>query len=178
MNTIILMWNPSISSVNMHDYEQSMKNCKEEYFNWSVWDWEHAQACDRFYLVRVGEGNTGIVMKGVLSSEPFEAEDWSGKGRQVFYMDMEPDIIINPDKAPIITTAELQRDLPGFVWDSGHSGQILEPKLADMLEDKWHKYIDENEAMFEDPEKAVRPRRGKAFLQIITHPVSPRRDRR
>ena len=83
-----------------------------------------------------------------------------------------------PDKAPIITTAELQRDLPGFVWDSGHSGQILEPKLADMLEDKWHKYIDENEAMFEDPEKAVRPRRGKAFLQIITHPVSPRRDRR
>jgi len=47
-----------------------------------------------------------------------------------------------------------------------------------MLEDKWHKYIDENEAMFEDPEKAVRPRRGKAFLQIITHPVSPRRDRR
>ena len=115
--------------------------------------------------MRVGEGNTGIVMKGVLSSEPFEAEDWSGKGRQVFYMDMEPDIIINPDKAPIITTAELQRDLPG-------------PKLADMLEDKWHKYIDENEAMFEDPEKAVRPRRGKAFLQIITHPVSPRRDRR
>ena len=74
MNTIILMWNPSISSVNMHDYEQSMKNCIEEYFNWSVWDWEHAQACDRFYLVRVGEGNTGIVMKGVLSSEPFEAE--------------------------------------------------------------------------------------------------------
>ena len=73
MNTIILMWNPSISSVNMHDYEQSMKNCIEEYFNWSVWDWEHAQACDRFYLVRVGEGNTGIVMKGVLSSEPFEA---------------------------------------------------------------------------------------------------------
>ena len=99
MNTIILMWNPSISSVNMHDYEQSMKNCIEEYFNWSV-------------------------------------------------------------------------------WDSGHSGQILEPKLADMLEDKWHKYIDENEAMFEDPEKAVRPRRGKAFLQISTHPVSPRRDRR
>lgn len=76
------------------------ENCIEEYFNWSVWDWEHAQACDRFYLVRVGEGNTGIVMKGVLSSEPFEAEDWSGKGRQVFYMDMEPDIIINPDKAP------------------------------------------------------------------------------
>lgn len=176
MNTVILMWNPAISSVDMQDFESEMKNCIEEYFNWSIWDWEHAQAGDRFYLVRVGQGNTGIVMKGILSSEPFEAEDWSGKGRQVFYMDMEPDYIIHPDKAPILTTAWLCENLPGFIWSSGHSGQILEPKLADMLEDEWDKYIDANEQMFSNPTVAVRPMRGKSFLNLINHPVSPRRD--
>lgn len=175
MNTVILMWNPAISSVNMEDYKKGMRDCLEHYYNWSVWDHEYSRACDRFYLVRVGEGNTGIVMKGVLSSEPFRAEDWSGRGREVYYMDMEPDIIINPDAAPIITTKELEENLPGFVWDGGHAGRILEPKLADMLEDMWHLYIEKNEAMFGDPDKAVRPRRGKAFLQIINHPVSPTR---
>ena len=175
MNTVILMWDPSISSVNMEGHEKGMKNCIEEYFNWSVWDWEYAKAWDRFYLVRVGEGNTGIVMKGVLSSEPFSAKDWSGKNRRVYYMDMEPDVILHPDKAPILTTKFLEEHLPGFIWSEGHSGQILEPKLADMLEEIWHDYIDQNEDMFQDPEVAVRPRRGKAFLNLLKQPRSPKR---
>lgn len=92
--TFILMWNPDISSVSLEDHTKSIRKMYTEYFNWSVWEHEKARCGDRFYLVRVGKGNTGIVMSGVFDSHPYEDGDWSGKGRRVFYMDMLPNVIL------------------------------------------------------------------------------------
>ena len=37
------------------------------YLNWNVYEWGNAHEGDSYYMVRVGEGNTGIVFHGEFS---------------------------------------------------------------------------------------------------------------
>lgn len=148
-NTVILMWNPSISSITMDDHNYAIDEMFTEQFNWSIWEHDKTKCGDRFFMVCCGEGRTGIVMSGVFVSHPYEAEDWSGKGRKVFYMDMEPNVMLNPEEAPMITTAELEETIPTFKWNGGHSGRILPKEDAKKLETMWEKFIDDNQKSFD-----------------------------
>ena len=143
-NTVILTWNPGVSSVKLEDHNATIPDMFTEYYNWSVWEHDKAKCGDRFFMVRVGDGNTGIVMSGVFDSHPYESGDWKGKGRRTFYMDMVPNVILDPDKAPMLTTAELEKAIPGFQWTGGHSGRILPPDDARKLEKLWHEYLRKN----------------------------------
>ncbi len=144
--TVILMWNPAFSSVKLEDHNKTVSRILTEYFNWSVWDYKNAKCGDRFYLVKEGrEGRTGIVMSGVFDSQPYELEDWSGRGRQTFYMDMKPNVILNPDTAPMVTTEELQVAIPTFDWTGGHSGRILSKDEAMKLEELWSKFLEQHQ---------------------------------
>ena len=111
MNTVILFWNPAISSYTLERFKNDLANLDDTY-DWSVWEHDKAKYGDRFFLVRCGEGNTGICMSGRFSSYPFKAEDWSGRGREVYYMKMLPDYIIDSEVNPILTTKELQKAIP------------------------------------------------------------------
>lgn len=139
--TFILMWNPAFSSVTLDDHCQSIGNILTEYFNWSVWEHGKARCGDRFFLVRVGRGRTGIVMSGVFDSQPYEGNDWSGRGRQTFYMDMLPNVVLDPEKAPMVSTEDLFSAIPTFDWSGGHSGRLLCEESARLLEDLWHQYL-------------------------------------
>lgn len=125
-------------------HNDSIKNMFIEEFNWSVWDYKEAKCGDRFFLVRCGEGNTGIVMSGVFDSHPYQAGDWSGRGRTTYYMDMKPSLILNPDAAPMITTEQLQKAIPSFDWAGGHSGRLLPKEDAKILESLWQQFIETN----------------------------------
>ena len=148
MNTVILFWNPDISSFKYDDWESSIRNINTETFNWSVWEHEKARKGDKFYLVKCGgESNNGICMSGHFISDPYLGEDWSGKGREVYYMDMKIDVAINPKYFPVLTSEELQKVFPDFDWTGGHSGRIL-PNIysPDSL---WRKFIENNLRVFE-----------------------------
>lgn len=143
-DTYILMWNPVISSVSMEEHNATIPDMLTEYYNWSVWEHERAGIGDHFFLVRCGEGKTGIVMSGVFDSIPYQDEDWSGHGRTIFYMDMIPNLILNPETTPMITTEQLQKAIPTFDWTGGHSGRLLSLDEAKTLESLWANYIAEN----------------------------------
>ena len=150
--TVVLMWNPSISSYTMERFEDDLRDMTDggapEDFNWSVWDYENAKEGDRFFMVKVGPGTNGIVMSGVFTSEPYQDEDWSGKGKKVFYMDMQINEMIHPDRCPIITSEKLAAEIPDFNWTRGHSGQILSEEQADKLTMLWNDYLEENSDIF------------------------------
>ena len=147
MNTIILFWNPGISSYTIERLREDLSN-HAHVSNWSVWEHEKAHKGDRFFMVRCGDGKTGICMSGRFRSEPYRGEDWSGKGREVYYMDLLADVVIDPDACPILSTAELQSLIPEFKWDGGHSGRLLPEKDALVLEDKWIDFLDEHNEIF------------------------------
>lgn len=142
MNTFILEWRPSISSYRMEDFENDINYIDYGEFNWSVWDWTRARSGDNFYLVKCGEGRTGIVMKGFFTSEPYEADDWSGKNRNVHYMDLRPTFMIHPQSPLGLLSCDfLTEVMPDFQWDGGHSGRMLPDEYVPILNDMWDRYV-------------------------------------
>lgn len=147
MKTYILMWNPAFSSYTKERFENDLIELNtleyaEGVGNWSVWEHEKAEDGDRFFMVRVGKGNTGIVMAGTFGSNPYQDEDWSGKNRPTFYMDLLIDVQVDSDYVPVLSTAILTEKLPGFDWTGGHSGRLLDQESAERLEALWEEYYD------------------------------------
>lgn len=143
MKTFILEWRPSISSYKMEDFENDMNFLEYGEFNWSVWDWESARSGDNFYLIKCGEGRTGIVMKGFFTSSPYEADDWSGKQRKVHYMDLRPTFMVHPQTPfGLLSCEELSSVMPEFQWDGGHSGRLLPQEYTAILDRMWDEYTD------------------------------------
>lgn len=150
--TFILMWNPAISSYTMERFEDDLKEMADGWvlddFDWSVWEWEKARVGDKFYMIRVGEGKTGVVMSGEFTSEPYVSEDWAGKGRKVYYMQMDVQTMIHPNYSPLLTTEELTKMIPEFEWSKGHSGQLLDSKNAKILDKLWNEYLKKYDYIF------------------------------
>ena len=147
MNTFILFWNPEISSYTLERLRDDLEHWAHV-SNWSVWQHENARYGDRFFMVRCGEGKTGICMSGRFRSEPYRDEDWSGKGREVYYMDLWADTVIDPDYLPILSTDELTKQIPSFDWSGGHSGRLLPEKDAEKLEELWTSFLEQNKQIF------------------------------
>lgn len=146
-NTFILFWNPAISSCKMDDYQRLIDRPWEE-LNWSVWDYRKAKIGDRFFMMRCGKGKTGLCMSGKFISKPFYDEDWSGQGRDVHYVTLDREVILNPEYCPILKTKDLQSAFPDFDWTGGHSGRLIDPKTAFKLDVMWHRFINSNDIMF------------------------------
>ena len=145
-NTFILMWDPAISgTAKLEEYVKEIPRLIDMQWGWSVWDYKGAKWGDRFFMVRVGEGKTGIVMSGVFESNPYEGEDWRGEGRETHYMELRPNFLLDPEAAPMITTEELAQEIPSFDWTGGHSGRILQQTDARKLEKMWHKFLEEHD---------------------------------
>ena len=142
--TIILMWNPYFSSYKMEQFEDELHHLHlgmTTDYNWSIHEHDKVEDGDRFYMVRCGQGRTGIVMSGTLVGEPYGGEDWAGRGRKIHYMDMQPDYYVHTDKVPTyVSTEYLLRELPGFDWTGGKAGRVLPEALATKLEDIWTRY--------------------------------------
>lgn len=139
-HTFILRWNPAISSFKMEHYRDAISKYPEGWCcNWSVYEYEKAQEGDFFYMVRVGEGNTGVVFRGEFESDPYEGEDWAGTDRKRFYVDISCFNCSDPDEPARITAAELQEAIPQIDWMHGHSGVLLSDEQAEKLDRFWDK---------------------------------------
>ena len=142
--TFIMRWNTDISNHTMVDFEDSLEKFDDEglYYDWSIWDFKKAHVGDKFYMIRTGKGVNGVVMKGTLTDAPYVDEDWSGKGRKVYYVRMALSHIIHPDKASLVlTTDALSAAIPGFNWNEGHSGEMLTDEEAILLDGLWEEYM-------------------------------------
>lgn len=153
MATVILKWNPNFSSYSMFRYLHDIVKLnygESEDFNWSVWDFDKVHTFDRFYFVKLGYGATGIIGTGHITSEPYTGEDWSGKGRKIHYADYKPELMLNPDALPILTTQMLTARIPDFSWDHGHSGLVLNDEQAEKLDRLWEAFINEHQDEYQD----------------------------
>ena len=148
--TFIMRWNTDISNYKLSEFEDTMEDFFDDgfYYDWSIWDYQKAHIGDHFYMIRTGEGKNGVVMRGTISGTPYPDEDWSGKGRKVYYIRMSLTNMIHPEKTPLLlTTDELKEAIPDFSWKEGHSGEILNDAQSAKLEEVWADYIERTHAM-------------------------------
>ena len=147
-NTIILFWNPEVSSFKMEDFQQLLENMEREHMNWNIHEHEKAHFGDRFFMVCCGRKSAGVCMSGYLVSEPYVDTDWAGKDRVVYYADIAMDYMINPSCLPILPSEEIMREIPDFDWLGGHSGRVLAPEAAVRLETLWKTFVEQHGSMF------------------------------
>lgn len=125
-NTVILKWNPAISSTSLLAFlTQIIEDDAEG--DWSVHDYDKIRSGDIFYMLKVGKGQTGIVMRGTITSDPGAGGDWSNRGRVVHYCDYGAQIMINPDTFQLLTEKNFRRGSPASSGPAVTPGRCCPP---------------------------------------------------
>ncbi len=143
--TYLLRWNPAISSSKLDDYRDAVIRFNRYFrYDWSIYEYEEAQEGDRYYMVRVGQGNTGILWRGEFLSDPYKGRDWAGTSRQRYYVDISCEDAVLPEERPHMTTEELQEAIPEIDWTQGHSGELITDSQAEKLDEMWERSLGED----------------------------------
>ena len=174
MNSVILKWNPAISSYSMQHYLTDIMNLNRigyHEMNWSVWDYEKIHKDDRFYLLKVGQyGQTGIIAFGFISSNPYTGSDWRGKKQIIHYVNLDPYVMLNPDALPILSTERVQAEMPDFDVTGGHSGVVLTDSYAEKLNLLWWDFYNENRTtLFEQAMNCHTGDDGMIYSELSTY---------
>ena len=145
-NTFLMMWDPASSLYTMANLDSDMsmwaKGCWPDSFEWRIDEWQRAHKGDRFFMVRVGKHNSGIFAAGRFTCEPFADNDGA------HLVGMEFETVVHPERAEIITTEELERELAHIDWRNSASGHILNKEDAVRMELMWRDYVGRNKALY------------------------------
>ena len=141
-NTYLFIWNPkrwpwknleeNIEEIN------STGSCKER---WSCGNSKSIQINDRIFLMRVGVEPKGIMASGYVTSNPYNGRHYGDSNKNARYVDVEFEMLLNPDKEPILTLDILEQgNLKKQLWTPQASGTSIKSELIDELESVWFKF--------------------------------------
>lgn len=143
MNTYLLVWNPKRWKWGAIDDEvkQVDKNgvCS---LRWSCGNTKGIQPGDRLFLIKVGTEPKGIIGSGFAKTPVYSDRNWNGKKGRTNYIEVDFEILLNPDKDPILTLDILKKGkLSNQTWTPQMSGISIKPDIVDKLESIWFEFI-------------------------------------
>lgn len=143
MRTYLFVWNPKRWEWDTLEDDILEVNktgtCSE---SWSCGVNKSINEGDRAFLIRVGAEPRGIIGAGVVASQPFPDRHWSQESRQAFYVDIDFETLLNPDKEPILSLELLRTDkLSAQNWTPQASGISIKPELVNELEALWFNFL-------------------------------------
>lgn len=141
MKAYLFGWNPvkwAWADIDDDIAKLKAKGKLEE--SWSVASYKTIQSGDRAYIMRLGKEPKGLFASGHVSSAPYMA---FRNGRHYRRVNIELDIMLNPDKQPILTLDKLKSGrLADQNWTPQASGISIKPYLVDELESVWLNFLD------------------------------------
>lgn len=146
MNTYLLTWNPDKWQRDDIDYEiDELERLGIFKGRWSCGNSKSIKIGDRLFLIKIGRQNPkGICASGYAVSNVLEDEHWDGtKGKKANYVDIDFDIILNPDQEKILDLETLQQIEPNInqLWTPQQSGITIHPTVADAVEKIWFNFL-------------------------------------
>jgi len=143
MKAYLFGWNPiKFKWEDIDDDIQKLHTEGKLEEDWSVASHKTIKPGDRAYVVRVGVEPKGIFASGYISSEPFLA---SRKGRIYHRISITLDVLLNPDKQPILTLDILKTgNLAAQTWTPQASGISIKPEIVNELEGVWLDFLGNN----------------------------------
>ena len=135
MNTIILRWNPKISSFKLKEHKDFCEriNTGTLFYAWSVQEWRKVHPGDAFILLQVGTKNDGIAMIGKFISKAYLAKSWRNDGTMDHYADLQIFYACDLTKMKYFRAEYLEHSFSEINWHSGISGEKIPSKVADKL---------------------------------------------
>lgn len=96
---------------------------------------------DRVYLVAVGVPERGIIASGtILDPDVYENEHWSGDGSVANYIEIAWDAaVFLAETLPVSALLEIGPDIR---WTPQGGGVLLDPKIADAVEEAWFDHLE------------------------------------
>lgn len=140
----IIRWNPAISNIKRDEYLDWMDSFEAPDFwiSWSFWDYKDVNIGDYVFMEVVGQQHKGIIMSGTIVEDPEKDDDWSGKGREVYYAKFHVTAMTDPDvPTTILSTDILEKEIPDFNWEKGHSGELLSDEDGRKLIELWDDHL-------------------------------------
>jgi len=143
MKTYLLLWNPE--KWDWKTLEQDIRQvdltgrCSQ---SWSCGNTKSIQAGDRVFLLKVRTEPKGIIASGFATSIPYTGAHWEIKDKNALHIGVEFDVLLNPDKEPILMLDRLNAgNLATQNWTPQSSGTSIDPALVDELEALWFEFL-------------------------------------
>ncbi len=148
VSTFLFTWNPQ--KWNWIDLQVSIDHLENVGYvvrRWSCGNSKNIKKGDRVFLVRLGEEPRGIMGSGYAKSSYYVSPHWDGtEGKTANYIDIEFDILINPEKNILFSKDDLDKVDPNKTqqWFPQQSGISIKPEILSSLESNWFDFIREN----------------------------------
>ncbi|MDE5723641.1 MAG: hypothetical protein K2H99_05590, partial [Paramuribaculum sp.] len=146
-HTVVFMWDPANSDVTIKEFIETIPDMLTEPQEWYVDDYENVRMYDQFYVVKCGgrgNGPDGVVMSGILGSNPRPVYANPSHQRVIYYTDLIPNVMVNPSVCPLLTLEELMVKIQDLDWTSDCSGRVLSELQAVKLQELWKDYLEKN----------------------------------
>lgn len=143
MKTYLFTMNPT--KWYWEDLDETIATIKQTGYvsdSWSVASHKKIQPGDRAFLIRLGVEPKGIIGSGVVTSEAFLAPHWSGNNKLMHKVMIDFEVLLNPDKQPILNLDLLKMGGMEHVnWTPRSSGIEIPEKYVDELEALWADFL-------------------------------------
>lgn len=157
MPTYLLNWNPK--QYDWYDIQDCIDEIQEKGFyitRWSTGVTKRINRGDRLFLIKLGKEPRGIVGSGWAESNVRKGEHWNDSGRHANYVEVQFDILLNPDRETIFPRKELDIGLLGSMhWSSQASGISIPDDVAYILEDRWADFLSNEKSILPVAESAA-----------------------
>jgi uncharacterized protein (DUF433 family) len=149
MPTFLLTWNPA--KWQWGDFlaeARVLKRGGKFAGHWSCGNSTQLRKGDRVFMMKQGPKPRGIVAAGwVTSDEPYDATHWEKDkrrtGKAARYVDIDFDVILNPETEPILGVEQLSKGALGAVrWGTQMGGIRIADTAAALLEVRWSDHLD------------------------------------
>lgn len=144
--TYVLMWDPNDaeSDVSEEDFKKEIAMMWPDRYDlvWDMADIRKAKMFDRFFLVRTGQVDGGIVMTGIFGSHTYFGA-FPTYSKSTFWSILQINFIVDSGVHPIITTKQLEIEMPDINWRRPRGSFQLTDGQAEKLESIFSPYFDE-----------------------------------
>lgn len=156
-NTYLFVWNPNKWSQwtdpNNEPYIEKnieeLKNTGKVTLMWSCGSHKSIRPGDRAFLAKVGSTPRGVFVSGKVVSESFLSQHLSGADKEVPSVLIEFDVLLNPEKDPILTIDNLDKgNLAKQQWIPESSGISIRQEARDELDEEWFEFLRTHEIRY------------------------------
>lgn len=143
MKTYLLLWNPENWDWKTLEQDIEQVNLTGSYSDeWSCGNTKSIEKGDRVFLLKLGTEPKGIIASGYAISTSYTGAHWSIKDKTTNYIRVDFEVLLHPDKEPILTLDKLNSEnLATQNWPPRSSGTSINSGLADELEAVWFKFL-------------------------------------
>lgn len=145
MNTYLVAW--SAKKYPWNELEDDVADILEQghkVLSWGCGNTRSIREGDRIFLMKLGSEPKGLMGVGHATGPPYQGKHWGGTGRPALYIDVDFEILINPEKEAILTLDILKTgNLEKQNWTPQSSGITIKPEIAEELEGVWMDFLSE-----------------------------------